>query len=69
MLAVAIYKGKKLGRPKVELPDNFIKEYKRFKDGKFGDMTATGFAKMLGIGRATLYKYIDMHKKEEIEKG
>ena len=54
-------KGKKLGRPKVELPDNFIKEYKRFKDGKFGDMTATGFAKMLGIGRATLYKYIDIY--------
>jgi len=68
-LAVAKEKGKKLGRPKVELPDNFIKEYKRFKDGKFGDMTATGFAKMLGIGRATLYKYIDIFKSEDVEKG
>jgi len=68
-LAVAKEKGKKLGRPKVELPNNFLKEYKRFKNGKFGDMTATGFAKMLGIGRATLYKYIDIYKSEDVEKG
>jgi DNA invertase Pin-like site-specific DNA recombinase len=68
-LAVAKEKGKKLGRPKVELPDNFIKEYKRFKDGKFGDMTATGFAKMLGIGRATLYKYIDIYQQDKLKKG
>lgn len=68
-LAIAKAKGKKLGRPKVELPDNFIKEYKRFKDGKYGDMSATGFAKMLGIGRATLYKYIDIYKFEDVEKG
>lgn len=63
-LAVAKEKGKKLGRPKVELPENFIKEYKRFKDGKYGDMTATGFAKMIGIGRATLYKYINIYENE-----
>jgi len=68
-LAVAREKGKKLGRPKVELPDNFIKEYRKFKDGKFGDMTASGFAKMLGIGRATLYKYIDIYRMEGTEKG
>jgi DNA invertase Pin-like site-specific DNA recombinase len=68
-LAVAKEKGKKLGRPKVELPDNFIKEYRKFKDGKFGDMTASGFAKMLGIGRATLYKYIDIYRMEGTEKG
>ena len=64
-LAVAREKGKKLGRPKVELPDNFIKEYKKFKYGKFGDMTALGFAKMLGIGRATLYKYINIYEVEQ----
>ena len=68
-LAVAKAKGKKLGRPKVELPDNFIKEYIRFKHGKYGDMSATGFAKMLGIGRATLYKYINIYKSEDVEKG
>ncbi len=68
-LDAARAKGTKLGRPKVELPDNFIKEYKRFKDGKYGDMTATGFAKMLRIGRATLYKYIDIYKEAEEKKG
>lgn len=59
-LDAARARGKKLGRKPVELPENFIKEYKKFKDGKYGDMTATGFAKMLGIGRATLYKYINL---------
>ncbi|NFF82855.1 recombinase family protein [Clostridium botulinum] len=57
-LAVARAKGKTLGRPKAELSSNFIKEYKKFKDGAYGDMSAAAFAKMLGIGRSTLYKYI-----------
>lgn len=62
-LAVARAKGKQLGRPKVELPNNFIKEYKKFKEGKYGDMTSTAFAKSLGIGRSTLYKYIKLYEK------
>jgi DNA invertase Pin-like site-specific DNA recombinase len=66
-LDVARAKGKTLGRPKVELPDSFIKEYKKFKDGKFGDMTAISFSKMLGIGRATLYKYINLYKEQQEE--
>ena len=57
-------KGVKLGRPKVVLPESFIKEYKKFKEGKYGDMTALGFAKMIGIGRATLYKYINIYEAE-----
>lgn len=57
-LEVAKAKGKTLGRPKAELPGNFIKEYKKFKNGEYGNMSASGFAKMLGIGRSTLYKYI-----------
>lgn len=57
-LEVARAKGKQLGRPKVELPKEFIKEYKKFKSGAYGDMSALAFAKMLGIGRSTLYKYI-----------
>lgn len=56
--------GKPVGRPNVELPDNFIKEYKKFKSGQYGNMTATGFAKMMGIGRATLYKYVKIIKKQ-----
>jgi len=62
-LDAARAKGRKLGRPQVELPENFIKEYRKFKDGKYGDMTATGFAKYLGIGRATLYKYINLFEQ------
>lgn len=57
-LAVARANGKELGRPKAELPKDFIKEYNKFKNGGYGDMSAMAFAKMLGIGRSTLYKYI-----------
>ena len=59
-LEVARAKGKTLGRPKAELPKEFIKEYQKFKDGAYGDMSASLFAKMLGIGRSTLYKYIKL---------
>ncbi|MFQ8923926.1 MAG: hypothetical protein ACLR60_18745 [Clostridium paraputrificum] len=62
-LAVAKANGKKLGRPNTALPDNFIKEYRKFKNGDYGHMTSTGFAKMLGIGRSTLYKYINIIEK------
>lgn len=60
-LAVARAKGKKLGRPKVELSKEFIKEYKKFKEGIYGDISASAFAKMLGISRTTLYKYIKIY--------
>ena len=63
-LDVARAKGKKLGRPKAELPKDFIKEYEKFKNGAYGKISAMGFAKMIGIGRATLYKYIDIYNQE-----
>lgn len=59
-LDVARSKGKRLGRPTVELPKDFIKEYDKFKNGEYGSITSTKFAKMLGIGRSTLYKYINI---------
>ncbi|NRY60870.1 recombinase family protein [Clostridium beijerinckii] len=62
-LAVARAKGKQLGRPKAELPKDFIKEYSKFKEGVYGDMSAISFAKMLGIGRSTLYKYIKLYER------
>lgn len=65
-LEVAKAKGKTLGRPKAELPGNFIKEYKKFKNGEYGNMSASGFAKMLGIGRSTLYKYIKILEEKEV---
>lgn len=63
-LEVAKAKGKKLGRPKVNLPPEFKKEYTKFKNGEYGKMSAISFAKMLGIGRSTLYKYIKMYNLE-----
>ncbi|KEH84574.1 recombinase family protein [Clostridium novyi] len=63
-LDVARSKGKKLGRPKTELPKDFIKQYESFKNGEYGKMSSSGFAKMLGIGRSTLYKYIKIYKEE-----
>ncbi|MCY6958852.1 recombinase family protein [Clostridium brassicae] len=63
-LAVAKANGTKLGRPKAELPDNFKKEYENFEAGKYGKMTAAGFAKMLGIGRSTFYKYVKIYNEE-----
>lgn len=62
-LDVARANGKTLGRPKAKLPKNFIKEYNKFKDGYYGNMSASAFAKMLGIGRSTLYKYITLIQK------
>lgn len=57
-LDVARENGKKLGRPPVKLPKDFRKEYRKFKNGEYGSMTASNFSKMMGIGRSTLYKYI-----------
>lgn len=59
-LAVARDKGKTLGRPKAELPSNFVKEYKKYKSTAYGDISTSSFDKMLGIGRSTLYKYIKL---------
>lgn len=61
-LEVAKAKGKKLGRPKADLPQDFIKEYAKFKNGEYGNMSAMSFAKMIGIGRSTLYKYIKLYE-------
>lgn len=63
-LDVARAKGTKLGRPQVELPKDFIRQYKKYKDGDYGNLSAIGFAKMLGIGRSTLYKYINLYETQ-----
>lgn len=65
-LDVARAKGTKLGRPQAELPKDFMRQYKKYKDGEYGELSAVGFAKMLGIGRSTLYKYIRLY---EIQNG
>jgi DNA invertase Pin-like site-specific DNA recombinase len=65
-LDVARQKGVTLGRPKVRLPQDFIRKYKKFKNGDYGEMTAAAFAKSLEIGRSTLYKYIDVYNQADI---
>ena len=62
-LKVAKNKGKKLGRPQLALSQNFIKKYEDFLAGAYGKMDNTGFAKMMGIHRTTLYKYIDVYNR------
>ncbi|MCC8015785.1 MAG: recombinase family protein [Eubacterium sp.] len=52
-------KGTKLGRPTADVPNGFEREYKRYKHGEYGKISATQFAKMMGIGRSTYYKYVD----------
>ena len=64
-LAVAKEKGIELGRPKAVLTDEFIREYEKYLKGGYGEMTKTNFAKMLGIGRSTLYKYIGLYEAEQ----
>jgi len=59
-LAVAKQKGTQLGRPRATLPPSFLKEYRKFKNGEYGTMTAVAFAKMMGLGRSTFYKYIKL---------
>lgn len=49
--------GRAIGRPTAEVPEEFVKEYKKFKNGDYGKMSATNFAKMIGVGRSTFYKY------------
>lgn len=59
-LEVAKAKGKKLGRPKADLPQDFIKENTKFKNGEYGKMSALSLVKMMRIGLSTLYKYIKL---------
>jgi DNA invertase Pin-like site-specific DNA recombinase len=47
--------GKPIGRPERELPKDFKKYYAKWKSS---GITAVEFAKLLGISRATLYRYI-----------
>lgn len=66
-LDAAKEKGVELGRPKAVLTDEFIKEYEKYLRGEYGEMTKVNFAKMLGIGRSTLYKYINIYEEEIAE--
>lgn len=51
-------KGAKIGRPRTthdDIPAAFLKFYPAYKDGR---LTATEFARVAGVGRTSLYKYL-----------
>lgn len=54
-IAVAKAKGKHLGRPVIELPNDWEMFYKDWKDGK---ITAVYFMKLIGMKKATFYKKV-----------
>ncbi len=53
--------GKPVGRPPRQIPASFKKHYHMWKDG---DITATDFARLIGVSRPTLYQYIREHEAE-----
>lgn len=53
-------KGKSLGRPKIQRPDNFEDIYKEWKNG---EITAVDAMKELGIKRGTFYKFVKEYEK------
>jgi DNA invertase Pin-like site-specific DNA recombinase len=55
--------GRQIGRPMHEIPFSFNKYYPMWKGG---NISATDFAKLLGVSRPTLYRYI--HEHESIKK-
>jgi DNA invertase Pin-like site-specific DNA recombinase len=52
--------GKAIGRPVTTLPTEFKKYYDRWTNK---EITGVEFAKLLQVGRTTLYRYIDLYKK------
>lgn len=52
--------GEVVGRKKTTIdtiPNDFKKEYEKFKNGDYGKMTNLKFAEMMGIKKTTFYKY------------
>jgi DNA invertase Pin-like site-specific DNA recombinase len=60
-LNVAKEKGVRLGRPERTFPDNFKKYYEKWKAE---EITAVEFSKLMGMGRTTLYRYINQWEQE-----
>ena len=60
-IAVAKAKGKHLGRPVMELPEDWEKIYKDWKAGK---ITAVFFMKLVGMKKATFYKKVKEYESE-----
>lgn len=60
-IAVAKAQGRHLGRPALELPKEWSKLYKEWKEGK---ITAVAFMDTLGMKKATFYKKVKEYENE-----
>jgi len=59
-IACAKEKGKYLGRPKIEYPENWDDIYKSWKNG---EMTAVKAFQILGLTKSTFYNLVKKYKK------
>ena len=59
----SVSNGVTLGRPKVELPSDFLKQYKKYSNDDYGKISASNFAKILGNGRSTFYIYVNVYEQ------
>ena len=60
-IAVAKNKGVKFGRPKIELPENFVNEYELWKSGK---QTAKYTMEALKLKRGKFYMFVKEYEKQ-----
>jgi len=63
-LDVAKAKGKKLGRPRIGVPKEFIKEYGKLQSGEYGNISVVQFVKLQGIAVSTFYKCVNILKAQ-----
>lgn len=64
-IANAKAKGKKVGRPhltKDDIPASFVKHYPALVEGK---MNVSELARVCGVSRPTVYKYLDLVKRKD----
>ncbi|MFD0770624.1 recombinase family protein, partial [Bacillus sp. CGMCC 1.60114] len=59
-IALARKQGKHLGRPPVEITEEFIEAYKEWKSGS---ITAVGAMKKYGIKRSSFYKLAKQYEE------
>lgn len=57
-------KGKKIGRPKQDVPTGFRKDYEKLVSGKYGEITVLDFCKIKGIATSSFYRYKKMIEME-----
>lgn len=58
----------KIGRPPAEESveyATFAEKYEKYLNGDYGKTSKTDFARIVGVGRTTLYKYIDIYDKQK----